>query len=361
MLFHIGGLIRLNEAGLLKDLKRVSSVSGGSIASGVLGLNWNKLKAEKFTPDALDSLVTTPLRRLASTTIDIDSIALGTIGSLFGDSVSAHVIKHYNDILFHHASLQDLPSDEEGPRFVFNATNMQTGALWRFMKPYMADYRVGQFLEPRLEIAQAVAASSAFPPVLSPVHIKPLTASTYSVENRGDLCVPPYTTDVLLTDGGVYDNLGLETAWKRYETVFVSDGGGKNGEEPTPPSDWARLSIRVFELTDNQVRSLRKRQIIDSIVPDFPLDEPLAPGQRRGAYWGIREELAKVDAHSPFAAPFDHTSALALTATRLASLPEKVQDQLINWGYVISDASIRAFYHHQLAAGVGIPYPNSPI
>jgi hypothetical protein len=31
--------------------------------------------------------------------------------------------------------------------------------------------------------------------------------------------------DVVLTDG-VYDNLGLETAWKRYETVLVSDGGG---------------------------------------------------------------------------------------------------------------------------------------
>ena len=31
----------------------------------------------------------------------------------------------------------------------------------------------------------------------------------------------------MLTDGGVYDNLGLETAWKRYETILVSDGGGQ--------------------------------------------------------------------------------------------------------------------------------------
>lgn len=31
MIFHIGVLWRLYEAGLLKDMKRISSVSGGSI------------------------------------------------------------------------------------------------------------------------------------------------------------------------------------------------------------------------------------------------------------------------------------------------------------------------------------------
>jgi NTE family protein len=38
MLFHLGSLWRLNEAGLLPKLDRISSVSGGSIAAGVLGL-----------------------------------------------------------------------------------------------------------------------------------------------------------------------------------------------------------------------------------------------------------------------------------------------------------------------------------
>lgn len=37
----------------------------------------------------------------------------------------------------------------------------------------------------------------------------------------------PYMTDVVLSNGGVYDNLGLETAWKNYQTVQVSDAGGK--------------------------------------------------------------------------------------------------------------------------------------
>src|ERR1044072_5945833 len=38
MLFHLGALWRLNEAGLLRGLVRVSSVSGGSITAGVLGM-----------------------------------------------------------------------------------------------------------------------------------------------------------------------------------------------------------------------------------------------------------------------------------------------------------------------------------
>jgi NTE family protein len=62
-------------------------------------------------------------------------------------------------------------------------------------------------------------------------------------------------TDVVLTDGGVYDNLGLETAWKRYKTVLVSDGGGKMSPEEEPKGDWARHSIRVNSVIDNQVRS----------------------------------------------------------------------------------------------------------
>src|SRR5438132_9832122 len=43
MLFHLGALWRLNEIGYLSKLARVSSVSGGSLTAGVLGLKWTKL------------------------------------------------------------------------------------------------------------------------------------------------------------------------------------------------------------------------------------------------------------------------------------------------------------------------------
>ena len=40
MVFHVGALWRLNEAGLLRKLNRISSVSGGSITSAALALHW---------------------------------------------------------------------------------------------------------------------------------------------------------------------------------------------------------------------------------------------------------------------------------------------------------------------------------
>jgi len=108
-----------------------------------------------------------------------------------------------------------------------------------------------------------VAASSAFPPFLSPAHLE-FDEHDWIEERGNDLHRAPYTTDVILTDGGVYDNLGLETAWKRYTTVLVGDGGGQMAPEPSPHQDWARHAKRVLDLMDNQVRSLRKRQLIDS-------------------------------------------------------------------------------------------------
>ena len=38
--YHLGALLRLNQAGLLPRLRTVSSVSGGSIVAAFLGLNW---------------------------------------------------------------------------------------------------------------------------------------------------------------------------------------------------------------------------------------------------------------------------------------------------------------------------------
>src|SRR3954451_5679752 len=73
MLFHVGSLWRLNEAGLLPQLVRVSSVSGGSIAAGLLGLRWHDLDFDHASgvSDHFIKLFVTPLRRLAGKTIDI--------------------------------------------------------------------------------------------------------------------------------------------------------------------------------------------------------------------------------------------------------------------------------------------------
>ena len=56
MLFHVGVLWRLNDLGYLQKLDRISSVSGGSIIAGVLGMNWSQL--EPFGASGSGSLAT---------------------------------------------------------------------------------------------------------------------------------------------------------------------------------------------------------------------------------------------------------------------------------------------------------------
>jgi NTE family protein len=341
MLFHVGAIWRLYEANLLKDVRRISSVSGGSITAGVLALKWSRLS---FDPSRLKTdflpMVVAPIRGLAEETIDAEAIIWGV--ALPG-RVSDRVAEAYDEHLFKGATLQDLP---DAPRFVINATNVQSGALWRFMKPYMRDYRVGEVKSPKIPLAQAVAASSAFPPVLSPFEMR-LDPNAFTPDSGHDLQRKPYTTRVILTDGGVYDNLGLETAWKRYETILVSDGGGKLQPEGEPKSDWARHSFRVLNLIDNQVRSLRKRQLIDSYKSDA----------RQGAYWGIRTDIGDYQLADPLPCPHERAMELAETPTRLKRLDASLQKRLINWGYAVCDAAVRKHVDSNVTRPSDFPYP----
>lgn len=79
MLFHTGALIRLNQLGYLPRLDRVSSVSGGSITAGVLGLNWAKLNFVNGVAQNFMELVIAPIRKLAGKTIDVEAVLGGLL------------------------------------------------------------------------------------------------------------------------------------------------------------------------------------------------------------------------------------------------------------------------------------------
>jgi len=193
MLFHLGALWRLNEFGLLRKLVRISSVSGGSITAGVLGLRWKALTFDAAdVATNLEPLVVRPIRNLADATIDQGAIIWGTL--LPRKTIADEVAAEYRKYLFGNATLQDLPSDTEGPRFVINATNVQTKALWRFSKPFMGDYRVGLIRNPNTELAVAVGASSAFPPFLSPAELKlnPADFDSTTAPRKDPLQFEPY-------------------------------------------------------------------------------------------------------------------------------------------------------------------------
>jgi NTE family protein len=262
--------------------------------------------------------------------------------------------------------LQDLP---DSPRFVFCATNLQTGVLWRFSKPYAGDYVVGRLDKPATPVAQAVAASSAFPPVLSPCVLQFPAGSFTSWP--GTQVIPPneiaaYRSKVILTDGGVYDNHGIEPIEKRYLTNFVSDGGAPFGRSAELHTDWISQLRRILDVEDNQVRALRRRDLIARFIAGNKVGDEtrLAGGYARmGAYWGIDTDPRKVDPPNALACDPDLVHGLARVGTRLSDLGDNLSKQIINWGYAVTDRSIRENYTGPLNATVApaLPYPEAKI
>ncbi|MBY5406528.1 patatin-like phospholipase family protein [Rhizobium leguminosarum] len=340
MIFHLGALLRLNEARLLPHLTRVSSVSGGSITAAYLGLRWKDLDFDGDGRARAIGVVVDNIREMARNSVDAGAI-IG--GILLPGSIGERVAEAYDRVLFRGATLAAFPDDGDGPRFVLNATNVQTGALWRFSKPYMGDYRVGLVERPTVALSLAVAASSAFPPMLSPLAIDIEPGAKWS--DSGDLPQAEFRGRVVLSDGGVYDNLGLETVVKRVGAVLVSDAGQKIIPEKDPHHDWARHSIRILDIVDNQVRSLRKRMLLDSYIRK----------DITGCYWGIRSAFDDYHAPSdPLGCASRDASYLASIPTRLQAMEEDQQERLINWGYAITDAALRTHYAADLKSRLGI-------
>jgi NTE family protein len=252
--------------------------------------------------------------------------------------------------LFGNLTLQDLP---DRPRFVFNATNLQSGVLWRFSKPYMRDYKVGEVRDPTVPLSTVVAASSAFPPFLSPVVLR-LRENDFTFGSGQSALRAPFRTRVVLSDGGCYDNLGLETALKRYKTVLVSDGGGRPRMQARPWHNWFGQSLRVMNVIDSQVRALRKRELIDLYQSEGIL-------KREGAYWGIWMDVADYGASTPLVCPTARTKELAELRTRLQRLPPVLQERLINWGYAACDVATRTWYRRDIRPAGRFPYPDAAV
>lgn len=336
-LFGLGALMRLNELGWLRKLDVVTSVSGGSILNGALAHRWNRLEWSDPHGDGrvravnFQRVVVEPVRAFCCRTIDVAAGLEGFFSpfSTIADRVSAA----YDEHLFHGASLQDLPVAVSGqaPRFVFYATSLQSGASVRISRKYLADWRVGRIDAPRLSLARVVAASSAFPPVLSPVPFD-LDPALWQPLPGADLHAhEAYRRRLMLTDGGVYDNMGLEAIWDRCSTVLVSDAGAPFDAQPEPATGWTGQLKRVLDIVTQQTRALRKRELVSNFQE----------GRRSGTYWGISTRIQDYALQEVLAADTTVTGALSDVRTRLDSFSDQEQCQLIDWGYALCDAAMR--------------------
>ena len=94
--------------------------------------------------------------------------------------------------------MQDVKRDSLN--VVVNATELRTGSAFRFGSRHSGCWRFGEIAPEEALLADAVAASAAYPALL------PALDRRYRFRKQGTTSDP---TRVLLTDGGVFENLGV--------------------------------------------------------------------------------------------------------------------------------------------------------
>ncbi|MGB8818856.1 MAG: patatin-like phospholipase family protein [Rhizobiaceae bacterium] len=327
MLFHAGAIFRMNELGLIKPLKRVSSVSGGSMTAAALAVAWPKLTFDaKGVATNLKDLFLKPLIAQSEDSIDVGSALVGILPLVTAADMAA---KSYDKHIAKNVKLASLPTK---PLFVFNATNLMTGAVMRFRPDYIADHHIGVIKGVDLKLSRAIACSAAFPPFLSPSDVD-LSDGTIAAADKGHLARAPFTQKAVLTDGGVYDNMGTETVWKRLRTVFVSNAGKPFGYDETPARDWLQQSLRVIDILMDQSENLRERILADAY----------RSGARTGAMWGLTTGLNHPEDMPKMLTKAEYVAAQEVP-TRLSKMTRAQQNLILKAGYAHAASRIRKYF-----------------
>lgn len=213
---------------LLDEVDIISSVSGGSFTAAYYTLNREKIFDGAYERDFLKANLE---KKLVS-----QLFAPGNWFNLSGTSYGRSDIaaEYWDNHLFNHATFQDLMDRRTRPFLMLNATDMSTGGQFPFIQDQL-DLICSNLSE--LPIARAVAASSAFPGLLSPLTFEnyagncgfeppvwvgrglkyrdknPQKAETaeriQSYYQKPDDGVQRHY--IHLVDGGVADNLGLRS------------------------------------------------------------------------------------------------------------------------------------------------------
>jgi NTE family protein len=219
--------------------------------------------------------------------------------------------------------------------FVFNATDLTSGTDWRFSRPYMGSYRMGLVRNPTVRLADAVAASAAFPPIVSPLTVTFDPAALEATEGADLHDEIAALGRVALTDGGAYDNLGLAPIMRRCRTLLVSDAGGNLGVA-RHRREWQLWSVQVrraLDIATSQERAQRRHSLVAGATADRPL-----------GYWRtLTDPNDDKFRATPFAVDPGWRKYLASRPTRLWPFPEGDRHRLVNWGYLLSDVVLRTF------------------
>ena len=291
-LYHLGAARRLHELGALNRLDTISAVSGGSLFAALLA----KLAIDRKWKHGLEikdfeQEVAQPVRALTSRDLRTAAVTMpGRNARHLERLIRAHVCD---------APLSKLPVR---PDFVFCATDLTHGVNFAFSRTNTGSYKVpNPDGADEWPLAFALAASACFPPVFGPLPVRsPLRQTLRNGDRAQSEEDSLRCTD--LSDGGLYDNLGLEPVWKWGAQLLVSDGGAPFEEVPIERATRRPIKhlLRYSTVARKQARSLRvimfhellDRDKIDGALWDIGCsDRPLNIGYSAGV---IKSHIARI-------------------------------------------------------------------
>jgi len=349
-LFHLGALRRLNELGLISSAATISSVSGGSIMAACLAEAMIASPPTAGQPLANFATLVAKVRALTSYNLRRTILLDKAKPWNWRTSLAELVAKELEE----HITARPLPALPNAPRFIFTATDMVFGVDWIYSKSKAGDYQAGYKTTglDSIKIAYAAAASACFPPVFAP--LDPLIKGN---ELKGGSAIGAEADEcrerIRLSDGGVYDNMGLEPVWKNAETLLASDAGGPfefSRDHGTVPD-----IKRYPDIMGNQALSLRKRWLIASFAGGP------GPGGKpglTGTYWDTGLYRAYYPNGDSLGYSRDIAKLISHIRTDLDDFSEGEARILENHGYLIADIGVKIRVPKLYANAPALAVPN---
>jgi NTE family protein len=341
------GVVRLlADAGMLPNVRYVSSVSGGSVANGLVATAWPELRRRGFSSDAVDELVVDPfVKRISHRSLKM-SLVRGIWRTIGPGTRTELLARRFDSWFFDGLQLEDLDPEV---RWIVNAANLVSGARFTFERDVVGDYTVGLTSTEGtgLRLSLAVASSAAVPGAFAPVRMQKLS-------------FPCGTVAPALLDGGTYDNTGLEAIdSERYRDVFVvvlNSGGllrpGAYGKIPL-----VRELARSNSLLYRQSTALRTRALVERFGRGTTVEEgtPLPEGARRGVLTSLATTFPD-DGSGTLRAwraahpeQRDHDGRdLALVPTVFDKLDEGLCRALVRRGWWLTGAALSLYHPHRM-------------
>lgn len=360
-IFHLGIIKFLYDAELLQQVKQIYSVSGGSILAAHLVLNWSKYTGDQNEfQQAAQELIRFGKSDIRGRIVRrrlfcwLTLIAWGLFGILCLSSwYSMYLLLgwlcigvclglfikfsnwfdrtglliHYYDGLYRKANLRNLDSersDRPSPALHLLATNLTTGQLSWFEKAgfsWLTPECVKSIDTRTVPISLAVAASSAFPMYFTTVRI---TNDVLRCSRES------FPVNQYLTDGGVFDNLGIsalrslrDRGSESITLELVSDAQGL--------FDWKvdkRFNFLARQTRASDVLMQRVSQLEYEILKTQPPDQ-----NSQLVRIHIGDTVSRED-HAQFLEP-EEQSTLAAIRTDLDDFDKEV-GPLIGHGYSVA-------------------------